>query len=77
MYLHVFVGGWVGDLLCRLGNDIWPQEGSGEMTALLEATGSCEELDRQRLDAFLEAILEDGIVEDAVLSASAEQEQVR
>lgn len=48
----------------------------GEVAILLECTGTNPELDRQRVDAFAQSILEEGVVQDAVLSMSSQQEKV-
>jgi acetolactate synthase regulatory subunit len=48
----------------------------GEVAVLLECTGTDAALDQQRVDAFAQAVLEEGVVQDAVLSMSVEQERV-
>jgi FAD/FMN-containing dehydrogenase len=47
----------------------------GEVSVLIESTGTAEDLDRQRVDRFVELILEEGLVVDAVLSQSTAQER--
>lgn len=49
---------------------------TGEVGVLIESMGSNEELDGQRLFAFIEKIVETGQVVDAVLSQSLVQEKV-
>lgn len=49
----------------------------GEVAVLLECTGTDAMLDQQRVDAFAQAVLEEGVVEDALLSLSAQQEKVQ
>lgn len=49
----------------------------GEVAVLIECTGTDQQLDQQRVDKFAQLIIEQGIVEDAVMSQSAEQEKVR
>ena len=44
---------------------------------LIECTGSDAALDQQRVDKFAEYVVEQGIVVDAVLSQSDQQEKVR
>lgn len=47
----------------------------GEVAVLIEATGSDPETDAMKLDKFVSKLVEDGLVEDAVLSADKAQEQ--
>ena len=49
---------------------------SGEVSVLLECTGTNVELDQQRVDAFAEAVLESGVVVDAAISQNSDQEKV-
>lgn len=49
----------------------------GEVAVLLECTGTNIDLDQQRVDAFAEAIVEEGSVADAIISMSSEQEKVQ
>jgi hypothetical protein len=48
----------------------------GAVAVLLEVTGTCADLDRQRLEAFAAQVLENGLVDDAVISQNATQEKV-
>lgn len=48
----------------------------GEVAVLIECTGTNADLDKQRVDAFTEEIVEIGLAEDAVLSLNSEQEKV-
>ena len=48
----------------------------GEVCVLIECTGTDADLDQQRVDKFAQFILEEGLVEDAVLSQNAAQEKV-
>jgi len=43
---------------------------------LIECTGTDADLDQQRVDKFAQCIIEEGLVEDAVLSQNAAQEKV-
>jgi len=47
----------------------------GEVSVLIESTGTVEDLDQQRVDRFVEGILEERLVVDAVLSQSTTQER--
>ena len=47
----------------------------GEVSVLIESTGTAEDLDRQRMDRFVEVVLQEGLVVDAVLSQSTSQER--
>eukprot|EP01032_Pedospumella_encystans_P011655 gene11655-13541_t len=47
----------------------------GEVSVLIECTGSDATLDQQRVDKFAEHVVEQGIVLDAVLSQSDQQEK--
>lgn len=58
--------------LCESGQGVL-----GEVAVLIECTGTDQDLDQQRVDKFAQLIVEHGIVEDAVMSQSAEQEKVR
>lgn len=48
----------------------------GEVSVLIECTGGDPELDQQRVDKFAEYVVDQGIVVDAVLSQSEQQEKV-
>jgi hypothetical protein len=48
----------------------------GAVAVLLEVTGTCADLDRQRLEAFAAQVLESELVDDAVISQNATQEKV-